>query len=63
MTMLTRREWHALVAAGLVAGAAGRRPRAQTGRAESRIAGRGGPSLFRLLPPGARGVNAEGGRA
>lgn len=39
MTMLTRREWHTLVAAGLVAGVAGRRVRAQAEQAESRIAG------------------------
>ena len=37
MTLLTRREWHKLVAAGMFAGAATRRPRAQA--TESRIAG------------------------
>ena len=39
MTMLTRREWHKLIAASLLAGTAGRSGQAQTGRAESRIAG------------------------
>ena len=43
MTMLTRREWHRLMAAGLLAGAAGRTPRAyRGGQAES-----GGESRFR----------------
>ena len=43
MKMLTRREWHKLLAAGLLAGAAGRAPRARGGQAapagESRIRG------------------------
>ncbi len=39
MTLLTRREWHTLMAASLMAGVAGRTPRAQPGRTESRIAG------------------------
>ena len=39
MTLLTRREWHTLMAASLLAGVAGRTPRAQPGRTESRIAG------------------------
>ncbi len=43
MTMLTRREWHKLLAAGLLAGASGRAPRARGGQAEpggeSRIRG------------------------
>ena len=42
MTMLTRREWHKLMAAGLLAGAAGRAPRAREGQAES-----GGESRIR----------------
>ena len=37
--MLTRREWHKLMAAGLLVGATRRRSRAQGTRAESRIAG------------------------
>lgn len=39
MTMLTRREWHRLMAAGIVAGAGRAFPRAQAGRPESRVAG------------------------
>ena len=35
MMMLTRREWHKLMAAGLLAGAAGRPPRARGGQAEA----------------------------
>ena len=43
MTTLTRREWHKLMAAGLLAGASGRATRARGGQAEpggeSRIRG------------------------
>ncbi|HCQ99824.1 MAG TPA: sugar phosphate isomerase/epimerase [Acidobacteria bacterium] len=39
MTVLTRRAFHKLAGAGLLAAAAGPRPRAQRGRAESRVAG------------------------
>lgn len=42
MTMLTRREWHELLAAGLLAGAAGRAARARGGQAEA-----GGESRIR----------------
>ena len=39
MTILTRREWHKLAGAGLLAAATGLRPHAQGGRAESRVDG------------------------
>ena len=42
MTMLTRREWHKLMASGLLAGAAGRAPRARGRQAEA-----GGESRIR----------------
>ncbi len=44
MKMLTRREWHKLMASGLLAGAAGRSPRARGGQAAA-----GGKSRIRRV--------------
>ena len=45
MKMLTRREWHRLMAAGVLTGAAGRPPRARGGQA----AAGGGSRIPRVL--------------